>query len=75
MSHVLQVVPAYGRDYKSRKEILADWNAGKDFQASSIFDGHRLINKPDAIEAGYTGLIVRYGKLRKVTSINVDGTK
>lgn len=74
MSNVLQVVPAYGRDYKSRKEILADWNAGKDFQSSSMF-APGYVNKPQAIELGVTGLIVRYGKLRKVTSINVDGTK
>lgn len=28
----LSVTPAYGRDYKSKKEVLADWEAGKDFQ-------------------------------------------
>ena len=26
------VVPAYGRDYKSKKEVLADWEANKDFK-------------------------------------------
>jgi hypothetical protein len=24
--------PAYGRDYKSKAAVLADWNAGKDFR-------------------------------------------
>ena len=26
------LTPAYGRDYKSRAALLADWEAGKDFQ-------------------------------------------
>ena len=25
------ITPAYGRDYTSLKDALADWNAGKDF--------------------------------------------
>jgi hypothetical protein len=31
----VEVVPAYGRDYKSKKEVLADWKAEKDFQIAS----------------------------------------
>ena len=27
----MTVLPAYGRDYKSKKAALADWHAGKDF--------------------------------------------
>lgn len=25
------LTPAYGRDYKSKGAVLADWNSGKDF--------------------------------------------
>lgn len=28
----IHAVPAYGRDYKSKAAVIADWNAGKDFQ-------------------------------------------
>lgn len=27
----ITLIPAYGRDYKSSKEVKADWEAGKDF--------------------------------------------
>lgn len=26
------IVPAYGRDYKTREDVLKDWNDGKDFK-------------------------------------------
>lgn len=29
----ITLVPAYGRDYKSKKALLEDWNADKDFRA------------------------------------------
>ena len=28
----LVLVPAYGRTYKTKKEALSDWKAGKDFK-------------------------------------------
>lgn len=30
----ITAIPAYGRDYKSKAECLADWHAGKDFQCA-----------------------------------------
>lgn len=35
MSH-LTLIPAYGRDYKNQKAVLADFIAGKDFEAVGI---------------------------------------
>lgn len=32
----LTLVPAYGRDYKSKKALMADWEAGKDFFAAGF---------------------------------------
>ena len=32
----IEVLPAYGRDYKNHKEIQTDWDAGKDFIAMSF---------------------------------------
>lgn len=28
----MTVIPAYGRDYKSKAAAIADWQAGKDFR-------------------------------------------
>jgi hypothetical protein len=52
MSKYLTVVPAYGRDYKSQKEVKEAWAAGHDFliaDASSPDNG-RYVNKDDAVK-------------------------
>ena len=36
MPNPTHLVPAYGRDYKTSLEALADWKAGKDFLISDI---------------------------------------
>lgn len=58
--------PAYGRDYKSQKEVLADWHAQKDFQ---IHQGgsSTYINKQD--KPDHVGLTVRYHNGTKVMVI------
>ena len=63
-------MPAYGRDYKNKKEILKDYLENKDFQISDITN-HPYLNKSDCLRMGIACLIIRYGNLRKVASINV----
>lgn len=68
----LVAVPAYGRDYKSKKAVMADWNAGKDFQIRD-YRGDMYINKEDFDRENNAGrplsLQVRYDQLRKVMII------
>lgn len=66
----LHLVPAYGRDYKSKKAVLEDWNAGKDFEAVGI-TGSGYINKTGAQEQGVTSVNIRYKRLTQVTVIAV----
>ena len=47
--HYITLVPAYGRDYRSKAAVLADWNSGKDFQDTQT---GQYINKEDAIKYG-----------------------
>jgi hypothetical protein len=65
----LTVIPAYGRDYKSQKEIMNDFNNGKDFLIQDVF-GSGYINKQD-IERSQEKIIlnVRYSKFKKVCVI------
>ena len=62
----ITLTPAYGRDYKSAKEALADWSNGKDFIINAIghqYDGKYVNNE----EPGdYT---IRYNKLRKTVNV------
>jgi hypothetical protein len=65
------LVPSYGRDYKSKKEVLADWDANKDFTISDMgspFDGAQ-INKQQA-KVGET-FNVRFKRLQNIAVIKV----
>jgi len=63
----LTLVPAYGRDYKSKAAVQADWDANKDFQ----IHGGPYINKADAEQKGIS-VRIRYQKLRKVMTPCAD---
>ena len=71
MNHTLTVSTAYGRDFKSKKEILNYWNSNKDFQNLGISQG-AYINKQDAkrFKVGY--LNVRYKNLMNIAVIDVS---
>jgi hypothetical protein len=63
----LTLIPAYGRDYKSKKALLADWNANKDFQIATFGpDCGRYINKADA---DGLRINIRYSKLTKIAMV------
>lgn len=62
MARVSSLTPAYGRDYKSKAGILADWNAGKDFilnDMSSPWDG-KPFNKQSAEDVGAVEVQLRF---------------
>jgi hypothetical protein len=63
------LLPAYGRDYKSKADILADLNADKDFVFSSIQSA--LVNRPQLVAEGCKSVVVRYAQQRKVTSFSI----
>lgn len=68
---MLHVIPAYGRDYKSKKEVIADWSSGKDFQIQDMSNPNDggYVNVQDLPKGE---LQVRFGKLRKVCVIKAD---
>lgn len=65
------VVPAYGRDYKTKAEVKAAFNEGKDFTVNDFFSGQdgRAVNKEDAEREGVV-LSIRYDRLTKVVLSN-----
>ena len=72
MNHTLTVSAAYGRDFKSKKEILNYWNSNKDFQNLDPMVSGAYVNKQDAkrFKVGY--LRVRYKNLMNIAEINVS---
>lgn len=65
----ISVVPAYGRDYKSKKEVQTAWDEGKDFQIQDMSspDDGRYVNKQD-VPAG-TVINARYKRLTQIAVI------
>ncbi|MCB1711517.1 MAG: hypothetical protein KDH96_03270 [Candidatus Riesia sp.] len=57
------LTPAYGRDYKSRKEVIEDWERDKDFVLNTQQGRSILINR-QAYPAG-SKVTFRFCKLGK----------
>lgn len=72
----LTLVPAFGRDYKSKAEVQRDLDAGKDFIIATY--GHRYDGKPANAEslrqAGVKTVNIRYKQQRSVGVFRVPGT-
>lgn len=71
------VVPAYSRDYRSKKEIEKDLLADKDFKINDISspDDGRYINLSQMKEAGIKEVRVRYKKLTMSCMISIAKLK
>lgn len=70
----LHIVPAYGRDYKSKTAVESDFRGNKDFQIRDISstDDGRYVNLADLKSDGQISQVqIRYDKLRKVTILEV----
>ena len=68
----LTLLPAYGRDYKSKKLIIDDLNNNKDFIESTSL---RAINKQQFKELNISSFNVRYDQQRKITNIKIKDLK
>lgn len=67
----IEVVPAYGRDYKNKAEIEADLLAGKDFKLTTT---GQYLNLAQIREHQFK-LIVRYNRGMKVTDMSAVVSK
>jgi len=68
------VTPAYGRDYKSKAEVLEVFNSNKDFVVASINHQHsgRYCNKQDLEkDRNISEVEIRYSKLRKLMVVDL----
>ncbi len=68
------LIPAYGRDYKSKKEVIEDFENNKDFLLQT-YNGTTYINKEDIEKTGEKEVMIRYAKLTKVTVVKYSTKK
>ena len=73
---MLMITPVQWRDYKSAKEVLADFEADKDFRVCAPigeyakYDG-MACNKSDIAGLGIDKVKARYKKLTEITILEV----
>ena len=70
MSHIT-LTPAYGRDYRNKQEVKADFEADKDFLLQDFFSPYdgKPINKSQILPGKKVN--IRYSNLRKVAVLTV----
>ena len=64
----ITLLPAYGRDYKSKRLIIDDLNNNKDFLESTSL---KAINKQQFKELNISSFNVRYDQQRKIPNIKI----
>ena len=69
----LSLTPACGRDYKSKKAVLADWDANLFFVINNYGpDMGRMCTKSDAHASGERTVSIRYDRLMKQIVVKVE---
>ena len=63
-----ELTPAYGRDYNTAKEVVADFNANKDFLGDYQL-GFSYVNK-EQLPKGSTAML-RYRKQQMVATVKI----
>ena len=54
------MIPAFGADYKSEKEVYEALNANKEFELTGVNSNGGYVTKKELLEAGETKVLVRY---------------
>lgn len=69
----MTLTPAYGKDYKNKREVLEAFDADKDFVINDIMspDNGRYCNKRDLVTQGIKTVNIRYKKLTQVAVVKV----
>lgn len=65
------LIPAYGRSYSTKKAVLADWLAGKDFKIEA--GPYTSIRDLDALREEYIQIAFKYGKTLDKHFYLIDG--
>ena len=70
----ITLTPAYGRDYSSKANVLADWDANKDFIIQDIrLSGYVSKSQvPDLIRDGINKIMLRYNKMHMVVLLKLN---
>lgn len=65
------LMPAYGNDYKSIKEVQEALDSNKDFILRTFNRPDTYINRPQLVDAGVKQINIRYKQLRECRPFKV----
>lgn len=68
INYRVSLTPAYGRDYKNKRDVIKDFEAGKDFVLNHL-GSQQYCSKPDFVPG--TPVQLRYKNIRSVVVHNV----
>jgi hypothetical protein len=68
MFTTINLIPAYGRDYKSQAEVQKAWDEDKDFIVQGLAGHGQATNKSESIALGVKVALIRYARMMKVYS-------
>ena len=67
------LLPAYGRSYTTKKAVMSDWLAGKDFRIEA--GPYTSIRDLDALCKEYVQIAFKYGKNLEKHFYLIDGER
>jgi hypothetical protein len=65
----IQLVPAYGRDYKNQREVQEAWDANKDFWTADMFNGYGTATNKQDCDAMALRVVIRYDRGLKLYAV------
>lgn len=72
MFHIT-LTPAFGRDYKSKAAVLADFNENKLFRIADLHHPHsgRTASRSDLLASGVHTVNIRYKQLTRIAVVEL----
>ncbi len=71
MINIINLVPAYGRDYKSKKALLIDWDSGRYFLIYGTTSCTNQSQLKATVRDGITEVRFRYLRLTRLYILEI----
>jgi hypothetical protein len=65
----IQLIPAYGRDYKSQREVQEAWDANKDFWTADVIRGYGVATNKEDCAGMDLRVVIRYARGLKLYAV------
>jgi hypothetical protein len=67
----MTLTPAYGRDYKSKADVMKDFESDKDFEVNDVTAQGQYTNRAGLVAMKVRSVTIRYARLTRVAVVKV----